>query len=308
MDPEFERNQQQDAQERKWVMIPMSVMTDDRLTLADKVVFGRAFYFETFFESPGRTASVLGISENKVKISKRKLEQLGYLECIGNDGRGKKYIATLQQGRVSENDRQRIRICPSENQNLTPENKVEIKDEYSSFNKLKEASEALDTDPEEKPKQYGNAQVNELLADWLDATGFDYKNQKPERYAIAGLIRQHGYERTKTLVSLVSTAKRSGDQFAPQIAKPSQLRGKYSKLEALVMWDEKRKAKQQAEEAKTDWVKPEYLKRAVLEPEYERSPEEDARITQMMKDCRKTMPFLIRAEERKRQQAEKGSE
>ena len=59
MDPEFERNQQQDAQERKWVIIPMSVMTDDRLTLADKVVFGRAFFFETFFESPARTASVL---------------------------------------------------------------------------------------------------------------------------------------------------------------------------------------------------------------------------------------------------------
>ena len=308
MDPEFERNQQQDAQERKWVMIPMSVMTDDRLTLADKVVFGRAFFFETFFESPARTASVLGISENKVKISKRKLEQLGYLECIGNDGRGKKYIATLQQGRVSENDRQRIRKCPSENQNLTPENKVEIKDEYSSFNKLKEASEALETDPEEKPKQYGNAQVNELLADWLDATGFDYKNQKPERYAIAGLIRQHGYERMKTLVRLVSDAKRSGDQFAPQIAKPSQLRGKYSKLEALVMWSEKREAKQKAEEAAADWIRPEYLRPAKLEPEYQRTPEEDARISQMMKNCRQTMPFLIRAEERKRQQAEKGSE
>ena len=308
MDPEIERNQQQDAQERKWVMIPMSVMTDDRLTLADKVVFGRAFYFETFFESPARTASVLGISENQVKMSKRKLEQLGYLECIDNTGRGKKYIATLQQGRVSKFDRQSIKICSSENQNLTPENKVEIKDEYSSFNKLKEASEALDTDPEEKPKQYGNAQVNELLADWLDATGFDYKNQKPERYAIAGLIRQHGYERTKALVKLVNDAKRSGDQFAPQIAKPSQLRGKYSKLEALVMWSEKREAKQKAEEAAADWIRPEYLRPAKLEPEYQRTPEEDARISQMMKNCRQTMPFLIRAEERKRQQAEKGSE
>lgn len=291
----------------KFVILTQDILCAKEINSQEKIILGRISGFSDFFESAEKTAELLGLSKRVVERAKRHLEELGYIRAIRNTGRGKAYVAT--------------HICPTKNgnadlpklagqtyQNWQTENKDESKYEYSSFNKLKEASEALDVDPEEKPKQYGNAQVNELLADWLDATGFDYKNQKPERYAIAGLIRQHGYERTKALVSLVSTAKRSGDQFAPQIAKPSQLRGKYSKLEALVMWDEKRKAKQQAEEAKTDWVKPEYLKRAVLEPEYERSPEEDARITEMMKNCRQTMPFLIRAEERKRQQAEKGSE
>ena len=56
---------------------------------------------------------------------------------------------------------------------------------------------------------------------------------------MAGLIKQHGLDRTKALLRLVERARRSDDRFAPQIAKPSQLRGKYSKLEALTMWAER---------------------------------------------------------------------
>ena len=291
----------------KFVILTQDILCAKEINSQEKIILGRISGFSDFFESAERTAELLGLSKRIVERAKRHLEELGYIRVIRNTGRGKAYVAThIKKKKNGSADLPKL--GGQTYQNWQTENKDESKDKNSSFNKLKEASEALDVDPEEKPKQYGNAQVNELLADWLDATGFDYKNQKPERYAIAGLIRRHGYERTKALVSLVSTAKRSGDQFAPQIAKPSQLRGKYSKLEALVMWNQKREAKQQAEEAKTDWVRPEYLRPAKLEPEFERSPEEDARITEMMKNCRKTMPFLIRAEERKRQQAEKGSE
>lgn len=251
-----QRNKEQDALERKFLVIPFSVLADERLTPIDKLTYGRALFFEQFFEAPSRTAKILGCSENQIKISKRKLETLGFLKCISNDGRGKTYIATVnfnQQGRVSKSDTQTIRICPSENQNLTTENKTENKTENSSKDKSFEEAPAptdeseIEPLKEEQPKSYGKAEINDLLELWLEETGFDHKSAKAERYAINNLLRKNGYEATKALIRRVGRARRSDSQFAPQIAKPSQLQGKYSKLEALVIWEEREAKKQQAE-------------------------------------------------------------
>lgn len=251
-----QRNKEQDALERKFLVIPFSVLADERLTPIDKLTYGRALFFEQFFEAPSRTAKILGCSENQIKISRRKLETLGFLKCISNDGRGKTYIATVnfnQQGRVSKSDTQTIRNCPSENQNLTTENKAENKAENSSKDKSFEEAPAptdeSEIEPlnEEQPKSYGKAEINDLLEIWLEETGFDHKSAKAERYAINNLLRKNGYEATKALIRRVGRARRSDSQFAPQIAKPSQLQGKYSKLEALVIWEEREAKKQQAE-------------------------------------------------------------
>ena len=255
-DPEQARIDEQNSRERKWLVIPMSIMADKRLSLADKVIYGRAFFFDEFFESKEHTAELLGISPNKVKISKRKLEALGLLQCIRNDGRGKRYVAILaQQGRGSESDLQRNKICPPENQKLTPENKAENKAEISFFDKTKKEApaapssndEPLNEEPEQ-PTRYGNAEINKLLDLWQEQTGFSHHGTKAERYAINNLLRKNGYEAAEALIRRVGAARRSDDQFAPQIAKPSQLQGKYSKLEALTMWEE-RQVKQEAASA-----------------------------------------------------------
>lgn len=252
-----QRNKEQDALERKFLVIPFSVLADERLTPIDKLTYGRALFFEQFFEAPSRTAKILGCSENQIKISRRKLETLGFLKCISNDGRGKTYIATVnfnQQGRVSKSDTQTIRNCPSENQNLTTENKAENKAENNSskdksFEEAPAPTGESEIEPlnEEQPKSYGKAEINDLLELWLEETGFDHKSAKAERYAINNLLRKNGYEATKALIRRVGRARRSDSQFAPQIAKPSQLQGKYSKLEALVIWEEREAKKQQAE-------------------------------------------------------------
>lgn len=235
---------QKSKNEKRFIMIPMEVMTDERLTLADKAVYGRGHFFNEYFESAAETAKLLGISENQVKISKRKLESLGFMACIANDGRGKRYVTLTpwQQGRLSENDRQTVRKCQSDSQNLTPEYKESLNggERLSSKDKSLEDASVADDGPlneQETPKRYGNAEVNDALDLWEHETGFDHHNAKAERYAIAGLIKQHGYEATKALIKRVGIATRSRDRFAPQIAKPSQLRGKYSKFEALVQWE-----------------------------------------------------------------------
>ena len=257
-DPEQSRINEQNSLERKWLVIPMSIMADKRLSLADKVIYGRAFFFDEFFESKENTAELLGVSPNQVKISKRKLEALGLLQCVRNDGRGKRYVAVLtQQGRRSKSDPQKVKICPSENQNLTPENKAENKTEDSFKDKsLNEAPAAPRSEDEslndEQPARYGNAEINEMLDLWQEQTGFSHHGTKAERYAINNLLRKNGSEATRALIRRVGAARRSDDQFAPQIAKPSQLQGKYSKLEALTMWEERVAKQEAAEEAKSD--------------------------------------------------------
>lgn len=303
---EQNQNSKQDDYERKFIVIPFAVMADKRLTLADKIIYGRAYFFDEFFESPAKTAEVVGCSENQVKISKRKLEKLGLLRCTSDGGRGKRFVAVLPSRsagyqnltpRVSKSDTQSIKKCHSEYQNLTPENKEENKAE----NKEKDVDESTGaTAPEgssnkdeaeyipeldgnihtlmihhpgsvETVKVFGNAHVNELMEAWKDATGFDHSRIKSERYAMASLIKQYGYEATKALVTRVKRATQSNDRYAPQIARASQLRGKYSKLEALIQWERRTKAIQAEEEAK----KPKEPNFAALYPTFSRANEPD---------------------------------
>lgn len=230
--------QSQEARARHFVILTQEILEDERLTLAEKIILARISGFEEFYEAAEETAEKLKISADKVRKAKQHLAKLGFIIELENTGRGKRYIASFLEARLVKLTNQTGQINQSDWAKNTTEYKESIKRE------LKE-KQTKEKDPDQ-PKTYGNAEVNAMLEAWAEATGFDYKNQKNERYAISGLIRQHGPERMRALLRLVSMARRSRDRFAPQIAKPSQLRGKYSKLEALTMWAEKREAEAKA--------------------------------------------------------------
>lgn len=308
-----QRNQEQDSLERKFLVIPFSVLADERLTPIDKLTYGRALFFEEFFEAPSRTAKILGCSENQIKKSKQKLENLGFIKCIANDGRGKRYVATVnfkQQGRVAKSARQSSKICSSEEQNLPTENKGENKTENSSLNKFKEAHEAPSEDQEngplkeEAPKRYGNAEVNSILDLWAEQTGFQHHGTKSERYAVNTLLRKYGSEATIALVRRVGAARRADDQFAPQIAKPSQLLGKYEKLTALQLWEERSVKAKAAEEAEPDYakvVRAKYFNPSNQPPEIDvrpSTPEEKAEVHRKAMELRAKLPWYVPKEDR----------
>ena len=221
-----------------YVILTLDILEDERLTMADKFVLARMTGFDRaggHYESIGNTAKALGVSERTVQRAHKRLEELGYIETVGTSELGTKLIKikTLFPEGVTKcqgGDKSAPRGVTKCHPIIKKDNK-DIKKDKSFFNESEQS--------DDQPKQYGNADVNALLTAWAEATGFDYKNQKMERYAMAGLIKQHGLDRTKALVRLVERARRSDDRFAPQIAKPSQLRGKYSKLEALTMWAER---------------------------------------------------------------------
>jgi len=245
----MEQNQQ-DRLERNFILIPLEIFNDKRLTPCDKIVYGRINRFAEFYEAAATTAELLGISERQVKRSKQMLEQLGYIECIASTSKGKRYRTndeTVRRAILAQQEPEGCQIgtggvtnCPKGVTNWPTESKESLNGkESSSKDKSLEDASAGESEQinEEQPKRYGNAEVNDALDLWEHETGFNHRSTKSERYAIAGLIKQHGYEPTKALIRRVGIATRSRDRFAPQIAKPSQLRGKYSKLEALVQWE-----------------------------------------------------------------------
>lgn len=73
--------------------IDVRVLTDKVLTPIEKVVLLR-FYVEdvaTIWETTEETADVLGMKTQTVGAAKRSLVKKGYLQVLGNDGRGKCY-------------------------------------------------------------------------------------------------------------------------------------------------------------------------------------------------------------------------
>lgn len=246
-------NSSQESHARRYVILTQDILEDSRITLAEKIVLARISGFEIFFESAEETAERLGISAETVRKAKQNLAKLGLITEIADTGRGKQYVASfLDESRLVNFTNQPGKFYQSDWQILPTENKERLKRE----NKEKQTKEKTEPD---QPQQFGNPDINALLDAWAEATGFDYKNQKMERYAMSGLLKTHGLDATKSLISRVKLARRSGDRFAPQIAKPSQLRGKYSKLEALTMWAERRQAEQSSTPAPMVPKNPDYF-------------------------------------------------
>ena len=300
MDPQDQRTPEQikrdalqDKFAKRFIAIPMTVMMNKELTLADKVVFGRAFGFEFLFESPTQTASILGISPSQVRSSKRKLEKMGLLICTEETFFGKKYQAQMPKfdSPLSKSDNPLVKIKQPPYQNLTTENKERLNGEErlslkdKSFKEAHEPAEDSEDAPlkGEEPKRYGSAEINDFLDQWEEATGFDWHGVQKERFAAKNLIAKYGSEAMKPLLRRVQAARRSTDQFAPQIAKPSQLVGKYEKLTALTMWEERQQKAQNPTPTPT---------RPVIEgpqvprgPVYERDVREDKTEEELRAEC-----------------------
>ena len=322
IDPQQQLDQQQESERKLYIRIPNEILEDERLTATDKLVYGRAYSFRHYYESAEATGKALAICPNQVKISKRKLEKLGFFVMYENTGRGKKYIVPEPHirlskfdsltGRVSKFDSQSIKIESSEGQNLIPEIKERLKGEerISLIDKsIKEAQAPGDESEEvqlneESQKRYGNAEVNEILDEWEEATGFSWHSTRQERFATNTLLRKYGSEATRALVRRVKVARRSDDQFAPQIAKPSQLVGKYEKLTALQLWEERQgKVEAKEVEAHAPAFIPEYMRPPEPQPEWRdvrpSTPEEKAEVHRKAMEIRAKLPFYVPKDQRK---------
>lgn len=281
-------------EEAKYAILTQKILGNKNLTPCDKLVMARITGFERFYESSETTGEFLGISADTVKKSKQRLLKEGLIVEIGNTGRGKIYAPNLHKIpiRRGKSTRQTMRIYPADGENLPTENKERLKREYKG-----DESVARQAD-EEKKTEYGREDINELVELWEAEIGITIKGQQNQRRQLYNLLRKYGSEATKALVKRVGVAIRSGDRFAPQIATPSDLTGKYSKLPKLELWESRRDHSRpfgQGSAPQDDRPLPSYLQGGI--PDYNgafevKSDEERAKVSQMFKEARKTLPFM----------------
>lgn len=284
-------NTPQEQEQIKFLVMPFDILAIKELNMTDKFVLARIAGFRTFFEASQTTADFLGLTKLQVDRAKRKLSALGYIEELADTGRGKVYRCADVYSILDKMDgaRKVTSDVTSKSHQVRRkshiENKVENKDEN-----IINAPSADD----DSSKEYGRADINELIRNWSEQI-HDIQGDKTQRRYAYNLIRKYGAEGAQELVERVAAMKRKNDRFAPNIAKLSDLMGKYSKLDKLEAWEQRQEAESKPNE-------PQYTP----PPAYFRTPdlsdygdawrevpdEEHARISQQIKDARAKMPFF----------------
>lgn len=302
MEP-IDQNYQKDEVMR-FLVIPFDILGIKDINLTDKFVLARIAGFQRFYESSQATSEFLGLSKVQVERAKRKLAKLGYIIELADTGRGKVYRCQ-DFYRIVEQIGQKSHVRPTKNvrpdmtkmsdqtyQKCQTENKERIKKEHKGDENV------ADDEKEANKQEYGREDINGLIELWEAETGISIKGQQNQRRQLYNLVRKYGLEGTQKLIERVGAAIRSGDRFAPQIATPSDLTGKYSKLPKLEMWEKRNEIARpfgQGSGYQDDRPTPSYLSGGI--PDYNgafivKSDEERAKVSKMFKEARKTLPFL----------------
>ena len=267
---------EQEQIEARFVILTQAILGSKELTISDKLVLARISGFVRFFESNETTAKFLGIGERTVRTSKAHLLELGYIVEIANTGHGKIYAADIL--RVAKSATQTGKNCLSDRQNLPPENKYRINIEQTK----RAESDAQGVENSEKIER-GRKDINELVDLWEAETKITIKGDQNQRRQIYNLTRKYGTEGTQKLIKRVGKMKRACDRYAPSIMKPSDLVGKYSKLDRMLAWEERQRfAPKQPTPARLEPTKFE---------EHEISDEERERISAQIKAAREKLGF-----------------
>lgn len=284
-------NTPQEQEQIKFLVMPFDILAIKELNMTDKFVLARIAGFRKFFEASQTTADFLGLTKLQVERAKRKLSALGYIEELADTGRGKVYRCADVYSILDRMDgaRKVISDITSKSDQVRLKSNIENKVENKEENIINAPSADDDSS-----KEYGRADINELIRNWSEQV-HDIQGDKTQRRYAYNLIRKYGAEGAQELVERVSAMKRKNDRFAPNIAKLSDLMGKYSKLDKLEAWEQRQQAESRPNE-------PQYTP----PPAYFRTPdlsdygdawrevpdEEHARISQQIKEARARMPFF----------------
>lgn len=284
-------NTPQEQEQIKFLVMPFDILAIKELNMTDKFVLARIAGFRTFFEASQSTADFLGLTKLQVDRAKRKLSALGYIEELADTGRGKVYRCADVYSILDKMDdaRKVTSDITSKSHQVRRKSHTENKIE----NKVENIINAPSAD-DDSSKEYGRADINELIRTWSEQV-HDIQGDKTQRRYAYNLIRKYGAEGAQELVERVAAMKRKNDRFAPNIAKLSDLMGKYSKLDKLEAWEQRQQAESKPNE-------PQYTP----PPAYFRTPdlsdygdawrevpdEEHERISQQIKEARARMPFF----------------
>lgn len=264
------------------IWIPAEIWLDANISALAKLLYAEIASFgdRGCWKKSEELMEPLGIGRVLFQKLCRELNQGGYISEKRKFGRIVRtstlaFQSTVQKTHQCKKQAVQQAVSCTDEQAVSRTVHKEYTKEYCS----KEQGDANIAEPVEKSKtEYGRADLNELEALWEHETGISIKGQQNQRRQLTNLVRKYGYEATKTLVRRVGVAIRSRDRFAPQIATPSELTGKFSKLPRLELWENRNQAARPFGNAPQLSI-----------PDYngawdEQSDEERAKVSAMMRD------------------------
>ena len=294
----------QDAEERKFngIFIPAEIWLDESINGHERLLYAEIASFGSrgCWKKSEELMKLLGVGREAFQRTCRNLRERGYItekRMFGRIIRTTTLTFCSSDGNRHQSENQAVHqaVSPSDEQAVSPAVQKEYTKEYTIVKGDESVADGVENS---KKQEYGREDINELVDLWQAETGIDIKGQQNQRRQLYNLLRKYGADGTKALIRRVGDAIRSGDRFAPQIATPSDLTGKYSKLAKLDMWETRRQIARpfgQSRGDQDDRPLPAYITKngfADLPPEPEYSDEEHARVCQMFKDARKTLPFM----------------
>ena len=299
----------QDAEKRTFngIFIPAEIWLDESINGHERLLYAEIASFGSrgCWKKSEELMKLLGVGREAFQRTCRNLRERGYITEKRMFGRIVRtttltFCSSARKTHQSENQAVHQAVSPADEQAVSPAVQKEYTKEYT---KVKGDESVAGQANEEKKTEYGREDINELIELWEAETGVSIKSQQNQRRQLYNLLRKYGSEATKTLIKRVGTATRSGDRFAPQIATPSDLTGKYGKLPKLELW-EQRNATYRPFGKGSAWQEddrpvPSYLRGGI--PDYNGaftpvSDEEHAKVSQMFKKARKTLPFMQKKE------------
>ncbi|MEE1081584.1 MAG: hypothetical protein U0L19_10805 [Bacteroidales bacterium] len=284
-----------DAEKKKFtgIWIPAEVWDDDKLLPLARVLYGEiASYGKSgCWVKTEELRQPLGVSSGTFQKLCKQLKDGGYITEQRRFGR---IVRTTTLGFQSSKQKlhqskncgdEHHKICGDEQHN---ENAVQLEytKEYTKEH-TKGASAPADAIKTEKAEEYGNHEVNDFLKRWASSTGNDCSKLKRERNATYNLIRSNTQEGLDAIIQALDDIRASGDPYAPQIAKPSDLVGQYSKLPKLRAWVARQAEKIPEPSGPVLSGFPSWLW-----DEHQKSDEEIEAIKKVADEWRKKLPFM----------------
>lgn len=230
-----------DVEKRKFtgIWIPAEIWEDNNLPGLAKMLYAEIASFGNSgcWKKSEDLAEPLGIKRDLFQKLCQQLKDGGYITERRAFGR---VVRTTTLGFNTSTGLAHQRVKPADEQPVSPADEQPVKPavhiEYSKNIVNIKRDESVADDDKTK-NEYGREDINELADLWLSEVKVDVKKDKNQRNQLTNLLRKYGCEATKALVRRVGAMRRENDRFAPYITKPSDLVGKYSKLDKLEAWE-----------------------------------------------------------------------
>lgn len=229
-----------DANERKFtgIWIPAEIWLDTNLTGLAKMLYAEIASFgdRGCWKKSDELREPLGVSSDTFQKICRQLKEAGYISERRAFGR---IVRTTTLGFYSSAGNSHQPQKPADEQPEIPGDEQPQKPGvHKEYSKNKERIHINAPSAADDSKEYGRKDINDLVEFWSENI-YDIRVDKNQRRQAYNLIRKYGVKGSHSLAERVLRMKQQNDRFAPNIAKISDLTGKYSKLDKLEAWEQR---------------------------------------------------------------------